>query len=79
MYRRYAEEVTARRSHPSSGRRSQAQQPAIQGASPVKKAAAERPEPKPQLERHASTCDKDVMISYSHQNRPFMRKLKGRL
>lgn len=29
------------------------------------------------LQRHESTVGKDVMISYSHQNRPLMRKIKG--
>ena len=29
------------------------------------------------LERRESTVGNDVMISYSHQNRPTMRKIKG--
>lgn len=86
MYKRYAEEVRAVRSRAttpvnqvSSGVTSSSTSKKVSkpDSKTTTTAASKRPPDWKPLERHKSTWDKDVMISYSHQNRPFMRKLKG--
>ena len=84
MYKRYAEEVRARsnvtspapNALPSSLK--QTQRSTAPNSVPVATAEKRGSDARPLERKKSTSCDKDVMISYSHQNRPFMRKLKGK-
>ena len=75
MYKKYQEAVKEARSRQGTPKPNENKKttPAVEDAKNKRKNSEWKP-----LERHKSTWGKDAMISYSHQNRPFMRKLKGK-
>ena len=88
MYKRYAEHVKKQRENlpqndsaiKTSTEAQKAEKTGLQSGSDVAAPGSvktARREGVQSLQRHESTVGKDVMISYSHQNRPTMRKIKG--